>query len=549
MVESVLRHSGYTTGLFTSPHLADVRERVRLCGRPLPKERFAAHFWAARDALLEAARKAEQEAEGAVNGDPSSPKAVVGMPGYFRFLTLLGLRIFLQEPCPPALPSAATTTTTPSPPDAVVLEVGIGGRLDATNVVNKPAAVGIASLGFDHMELLGDTLPQIAAEKAGVIKRGAPVFTVEQPQDAAAVLARFAREVGACPPEARVAKPLNSYEREDGSSDTVPLGLRGEHQRANAALAVALASAWEKQWVAAQQQSSSSVTPERLKRAEERVRLLEKGVLPVEYLEGLAATVWPGRSQVVPEAEFLVGEGKSGGSSSSSRLTFYLDGAHTPESMASCAQWFAEEAGEGEGEGGDAQKKTKTLRFLFFNCTRERAPAALLPALVTGLAARGAAPHAALFVPPDSQYGFLAASPSSDERSARARADLSWQRALRDEWDILALASSSSSSSSSSSGGGHQEGFDVGSALAALPRLEPDVGEGEEEGGKAAAAAAAAAALSLGRGAVVPGGVAEAVAWLRECARSDPELCIKVLVTGSLYLVGDVLRALDHAPK
>lgn len=544
MVESVLRHSGHTTGLFTSPHLADVRERVRLCGRPLPKERFAAHFWAARDALLEAARKAEQEAETAANGDPSSPKSVVGMPGYFRFLTLLGLRIFLQEPCPAPSAANATATTTPAPPDAVVLEVGIGGRLDATNVVQKPAAVGIASLGFDHMELLGDTLPQIAAEKAGVIKRGAPVFTVEQPQDAAAVLARFAREVQASPPEAQVAKFLNSYKREDGSAEPVPLGLRGEHQRANAALAVALASAWEKQWVAAQQQnsSSSSVAPERLKRAQERVRLLEKGVLPVEYLEGLAATVWPGRSQVVPEEEFLVaGAGKGGGSSSSSssRLTFYLDGAHTPESMASCAQWFAEEAGEGEGEGGGAGDEKKTLRFLFFNCTRERAPAALLPALVTGLAARGAAPHAALFVPPDSQYGFLAASPSSDERSAQARADLSWQRALRDEWDILALASAPSSSSASTA----QEGFDVGSALAALPRLEPDVAEGE------AAAAASAAALSLGRGAVVPGGVAEAVAWLRECARSDPDLRIKVLVTGSLYLVGDVLRALDHAPK
>ena len=96
MVESVLRHSGYTTGLFTSPHLADVRERVRLSGRQLPKERFALHFWAARDALLAATRKAEEEAAAAARPD-ASPPAVVGMPGYFRFLTLLGLRIFLQE--------------------------------------------------------------------------------------------------------------------------------------------------------------------------------------------------------------------------------------------------------------------------------------------------------------------------------------------------------------------------------------------------------------------------------------------------------------------
>jgi folylpolyglutamate synthase len=580
MVESVLRASGHTTGLFTSPHLADVRERVRLSGRPLPKDRFAAHFWAARDLLLEAAQRAEDEAAkgGGDSNPPSSPSAV-GMPGYFRFLTLLGLRIFLQEPCP--LPAASGNggsgggaggavasppPTAPPPPDAVVLEVGIGGRLDATNVIDKPAAVGIASLGFDHMELLGDTLPQIAAEKAGVIKQGAPVFTVEQPQDAAAVLARAAREAGASPPEARVARALASYTREDGSQNAVPLGLRGDHQRANAALAVALASAWEEQWVAKQQQqqqgggggSSSGnrpVSPERLARAAERVELLRRGVLPREYVQGLATTVWPGRSQVIRDQEFLVGallpappatpaaaaaclaaeDSLAASRQEDSCLTFYLDGAHTPESMASCAQWFAEEAcsGEGEGESGgsSSSSSSKTLRFLFFNCTRERAPAALLPALVTGLAARGAAPHAALFVPPDSQYGFLAAG-ADDERSAAARLDLSWQRALRDEWDICAL---------SIAGQSGQKSEGVARALAALPALEPDAGEEEER--------RPAPPPSLGRGAVVPGGVAGAVAWLRECARSDPELRIKVLVTGSLYLVGDVLRALDHAPQ
>ena len=72
--------------------------------------------------------------------------------------------------------------------DTAVLEVGLGGRLDATNVVPEPYVCGISPLGFDHMEILGHTLPEIAAEKAGIFKRGAPAFTVPQPADAMQVL-------------------------------------------------------------------------------------------------------------------------------------------------------------------------------------------------------------------------------------------------------------------------------------------------------------------------------------------------------------------------
>ncbi len=82
-----------------------------------------------------------------------------------------GLQIFLREKV-----------------DTAVLEVGLGGRLDATNVVREPYVCGITSLGYDHMEILGHTLPEIAAEKAGILKRGAPAFTVQQPADAMKVL-------------------------------------------------------------------------------------------------------------------------------------------------------------------------------------------------------------------------------------------------------------------------------------------------------------------------------------------------------------------------
>jgi folylpolyglutamate synthase/dihydropteroate synthase len=80
---------------------------------------------------------------------------------------LTGLKIFCSQPL-----------------DAVILEVGIGGRLDATNIIHKPVVTAVTSLGFDHMELLGDTLPKIAREKAGILRRGVPAFSVPQPEDA-----------------------------------------------------------------------------------------------------------------------------------------------------------------------------------------------------------------------------------------------------------------------------------------------------------------------------------------------------------------------------
>ena len=85
------------------------------------------------------------------------------MPGYFRFLTLLAFEVFLHEKV-----------------DALVLEVGIGGRTDATNIINKPVACGVNSIGYDHMEVLGDTLSDIAFEKSGIFKHQVPAFSVPQ---------------------------------------------------------------------------------------------------------------------------------------------------------------------------------------------------------------------------------------------------------------------------------------------------------------------------------------------------------------------------------
>ena len=162
MLESILRNCGYRTGLFTSPHLIDVRERIRVNGGLVDKSVFLEHFWHCHDELQ------------------AKATADIGVPGYFRFMTLLALRIFEASGL-----------------DVSILEVGIGGRLDATNVIRDPVVCGITSLGMDHMEMLGNSIDLIAKEKAGIMKNGRPVFSSPQLSEAADALREKARAVGA----------------------------------------------------------------------------------------------------------------------------------------------------------------------------------------------------------------------------------------------------------------------------------------------------------------------------------------------------------------
>jgi folylpolyglutamate synthase len=145
-VESILRHyhasqspNGgfpFKTGLYTSPHLLEVRERIRINGQPLSQLDFAHYFFECWDKLT---------ATCAGSGTT--------MPTYFRFLTLMAFHVFLREKV-----------------DAAVVEVGIGGAYDATNILEKPAVCGVSSLGFDHQAILGETLPEIAWHKCGIFK-------------------------------------------------------------------------------------------------------------------------------------------------------------------------------------------------------------------------------------------------------------------------------------------------------------------------------------------------------------------------------------------
>ncbi|XP_067165010.1 folylpolyglutamate synthase, mitochondrial isoform X2 [Apteryx mantelli] len=202
--ERVLRSYGLKTGFYSSPHLVQVRERIRINGQPISKELFSKYFWLVYNRLEE-------------TKDP----ARASMPAYFRFLTIMAFHVFLQEKV-----------------DLAVVEVGIGGAYDCTNIIRKPVVCGVSSLGIDHTSILGDTLEKIAWQKGGIFKPGVPAFTVAQPERPLEVLRDRARE-RACP--LYLCPELDAFE-EGGRA--LALGLAGDHQRSNAALALQLARAW-----------------------------------------------------------------------------------------------------------------------------------------------------------------------------------------------------------------------------------------------------------------------------------------------------------------
>lgn len=191
-------------GLYTSPHLRFVRERIQINNQPLSEEIFAKYFFDIWDRLEDAA-KARGEAVD-----------VTAKPVYFRFLTLMAFHTYMSEGV-----------------DTAVIECGVGGEYDSTNIVTAPTVTGITSLGIDHVAMLGNTIEEIAWHKAGIMKVGAPAFTSPQPVEALRVLENRAAEK---------ATPLKVVEKNPQLSK-IKLGLAADFQVSNAALAVAVASA------------------------------------------------------------------------------------------------------------------------------------------------------------------------------------------------------------------------------------------------------------------------------------------------------------------
>jgi len=187
MIDSICRAQGYRTGLFTSPHLVTFRERIRVNGEMISEDAVAHGLTVIRNLVA--------------NWDPH--------PTFFEVVTALALKHF------------ADTTV-----EIIILETGLGGRLDATNAIQSSVSV-ITPIDFDHEQWLGKTISEIAAEKAGIIKSGIPVVSASQRAEAEEVIRARAAKCEA--PLQLATKPYNK----------VPIALTGSHQKQNAALSVA----------------------------------------------------------------------------------------------------------------------------------------------------------------------------------------------------------------------------------------------------------------------------------------------------------------------
>ncbi|HEV8146268.1 MAG TPA: folylpolyglutamate synthase/dihydrofolate synthase family protein [Bryobacteraceae bacterium] len=274
MIEAALRAAGVRTGLYTSPHLLEPTERIRIDGRDVTTAQFQRAF----EAVHAVAEQLDLDCH----------------PTYFETVTAMGFWLFREMGV-----------------ETAVVEVGLGGRLDATNLV-QPALTVITPIDFDHESFLGGTIEQIAAEKAGILKPGVPAVFAAQRPEAARVLEAHAAELHVS------VKRAEEYEARDiqitarGSQfNGITCPLAGEHQLANAITAVLACQVL--------------------------------GVRP----EGIAEARWPGRLEVVaPNPDIL------------------LDGAHNPAGARALARYL---------ERFYPNQGTHRRRWMIFGAMRDKA--------------------------------------------------------------------------------------------------------------------------------------------------------------------------------
>jgi dihydrofolate synthase/folylpolyglutamate synthase len=265
MIASVLTASGYRTGLYTSPHLHTMRERIQVDGRLIEEKEFA-----------DLVNRLRPEIE-TVNR-----LKIAGELTTFEVLSALAFVYFRENNV-----------------DFQVLETGLGGRLDATNLV-EPAVCAITSISLDHTEVLGDTLAKIATEKAGIIKPGCPVVCAPQHPEASAVIAGVCQQKGAI--LTTVGKDVTWQIKESSYSGQsfrlnglreeydLSIPLLGEYQLDNAAIAVASLEVLAN--------SGTRITP-------------------TSIAEGLSQVYWPGRLQVLQHNPLFIVDGAHNADSAS----------------------------------------------------------------------------------------------------------------------------------------------------------------------------------------------------------------------------------------
>ncbi|CAG8949380.1 hypothetical protein HYFRA_00005007 [Hymenoscyphus fraxineus] len=317
MVENILiQYRGAelegSIGTFTSPHLTDIRERIRINGVPVRKHAFIRHF---------------QELWRAFGDDKNMSNSLELRPGYFRFLTILALKIFMEMGVKTA-----------------IVECGIGGEYDSTNIL-PPEAVSVCAitkLELDHVEMLGGTIEEIAWHKGGIIKQDVPVFTTLQSPTALAVIQKRADEKNSNITVVERLPPLNLGD--------IKLGLLGDFQKDNASLAVSVA--------ASHLQGLDS--PESFPTYSELLN--GQAALPSKFVTGLETVKLPGRCEIYNHKG----------------VEYCIDGSHTKGGMQVVGTWFSSRIKEASKQG------VPKAVILIFN-QDERDGVALLYELLTQL--------------------------------------------------------------------------------------------------------------------------------------------------------------------
>uniref|UniRef100_A0A914WLB9 Folylpolyglutamate synthase n=1 Tax=Plectus sambesii TaxID=2011161 RepID=A0A914WLB9_9BILA len=320
--ESVLRELGFKTGFYSSPHLVHVRERIRINGEPLNERDFARYFWTVYKRLEKSSTKEETSS----------------MPAYFKFLTLMAYHVFVEEKV-----------------DVAIIEVGIGGEYDCTNVIKNPVVCGVTTLDYDHTSILGQTLEEIAWHKAGIFKPGSVAITADWSPETLGVLESRAKE-RQCP--LSLAPALEAYE---WPGSRLEIGIPGQHQYWNITLAMQLSRVWlERTGRSALLNDIPIIATAPLNKPNCTAPVLPGFQVSSAFVQAIRSCRWPGRSQVLRRG----------------RITYFLDGAHTPKSLECCAKWFKSESLV-EHDGAEE----KPIKMLLFHCTADRSADSLLPYL------------------------------------------------------------------------------------------------------------------------------------------------------------------------
>jgi dihydrofolate synthase / folylpolyglutamate synthase len=282
MLASILARASIRTGLFTSPHLIGIEERFRLDLEPISRKDFCRLMERVKKTVDSMLVAAELEAR----------------PTFFEHVTALGFEFFRERAA-----------------QLAILEVGLGGRFDSTNIITPVLSV-ITPVDYDHQQYLGNTLEEIAGEKAGILKPGVPALIAPQRAEAESVIEGVAERLGSKlyrldTRNLSYRKGEDGYWNLDFTSDhhryeNLRVGLRGRHQAETAALAILAAE-----------------------------RLVESGlsISPEQIREGIEAVDWPGRLELIR-----------------GRPTLLLDGAHNPGGIKTLREfleeWLPEQIGQ-----------------------------------------------------------------------------------------------------------------------------------------------------------------------------------------------------------